>query len=281
MERMKWLFIMVFAFLIFYGVAFGDASLEYKSFPSGKVLIYLTTKYMRMDAEEYGIFPVTLIYDKNLRKISILNHDEKSYVEIDKKLLKDLRTMREEMEAQLLLLPPFMKEMAKQMMIMPGCREIEEIPDEVCGNSKIIGTEKFKDLTAKVVDGCKIFDVEKNSFVICRYWFVDGEKLNLDLEDFKTLISFLEFEWEFVKAMDSFCGTEAISIFLARPEKTLKLGYDLPIPVKALSVSDGKEETKMILDKVSTNKLTEDLFRLPKNYKKIEIEVPKFRRGGY
>uniref|UniRef100_A0A7C2P7Q2 DUF4412 domain-containing protein n=1 Tax=candidate division WOR-3 bacterium TaxID=2052148 RepID=A0A7C2P7Q2_UNCW3 len=280
MERMKWLFIMVFAFLIFYGVAFGDASLEYKSFPSGKVLIYLTTKYMRMDAEEYGIFPVTLIYDKNLRKISILNHDEKSYVEIDEKLLKDLRTMREEMEAQLLLLPPFMKEMAKQMM-MPGCRKIEKIPDELCGDSKIIGTEKFKDLTAKVVNGCKIFDVEKNSFVICRYWFVDGEKLNLDLEDFKTLISFLEFEWEFVKAMDSFCGTEAISIFLARPEKTLKLGYDLPIPVKALSVSDGKEETKMILDKVSTNKLTEDLFRLPKNYKKIEIEVPKFRRGGY
>jgi len=281
MARLKDLFMMVFAFLIFYGVAFGDTTLEYRSFPKGKVSLYLTTKYVRMDAEEYGIFPVTLIYDKNLRKISILNHEEKSYVEVDERLLKDLRRMREEMEAQLSDLPPFMREMAKQMMIMPGCREIEEIPDEVCGNSKIIGTEKFKDLTAKVVDGCKIFDVEKNSFVICRYWFVDGEKLNLDLEDFKTLTSFLEFEWEFVKAMGSFCGTEAISIFLARPEKTLRLGYDLPIPVKALSVSDGKEKTKMILDKISTNKLTEDLFRLPQNYRKMEIKVPKFRGGGY
>jgi len=59
------------------------------------------------------------------------------------------------------------------------------------------------------------------------------------------------------------------------------LGYDLPIPVKVLSVSVGNEETKMILDKISTDKLTEELFRLPKNYKKMEIEVPKIRRGGY
>ena len=48
-----------------------------------------------------------------------------------------------------------------------------------------------------------------------------------------------------------------------------------------LSVSVGNEETKMILDKISTDKLTEELFRLPKNYKKMEIEVPKIRRGGY
>jgi len=37
MERVKYLCMMVFAFLIFYGVAFGDAYLEYKSFPKGKV----------------------------------------------------------------------------------------------------------------------------------------------------------------------------------------------------------------------------------------------------
>uniref|UniRef100_A0A7C2P2G6 DUF4412 domain-containing protein n=1 Tax=candidate division WOR-3 bacterium TaxID=2052148 RepID=A0A7C2P2G6_UNCW3 len=280
MERVKYLCMILFASLIFYGVSFSDVYLEYKSFPSGKVLIYLTKKYMRMDAEEYGIFPVTLIYDKNLRKIFILNRDKKSYVEVNEKLLKDLRKLREEMEAQLSNLPPSMREMAKHMM-MPGCVQIKEIPDDLCESPKIIGTENFRGLSAKVVDGCKNFDVEKNSFVICRYWFVDGEKLNLELEDFKTLISFLEFEWEFVKAMGSFCGTEAMSMFLTIPQKTLTLGYDLPIPVKVLSVSDEEEETMMILDNVSTNELTEELFRLPKNYKKIDIEVPKFRGRGY
>jgi len=133
-------------------------------------------------------------------------------VEIDERLLKELRRMREEMEAQLSKLPPFMIRMAKQMMMI-GCRKIEDIPEEICEGSRVIGTESFNSLKAKVVDGCKYLDDEKNSFVICRYWFVDGEKLYLDLEDFKTLFSCLEFEWEFVKAMGSFCGVEAISIF--------------------------------------------------------------------
>ena len=279
MNRVRYLCIRVFVFLNFYGVIFGDLHLEYKSFPSGKVSIYLTSRYMRMDTKEYDSFPVTLIYDKDVRKIAILNHREKSYMEIDEKLLKDLHRMREEMESQLLNLPPFMREMARKMM-MPGCRRIKEIPDEICEDPKIIGTEKFRDLQAKVVDGCRNFDVEKGSFVVCRYWFADGEKLNLNLEDFKTLVSFLEFEWEFVKAMDSFCGTEAVSMFLARPQKTLNLGYELPIPVKALSVLDDKEETKMILEKVSIDKLGKDLFRLPKNYKKVKIERPKFKKGG-
>jgi len=275
MVRAKCLCMMVFS-LLTNDVAFGDAYLEYKSFPSGRISFYLTSRYVRMDTEEHGVSPFTVIYDKNERTIFILYHEKKSYAEVNEKLLKDLRRMREKMEAQLSNLPPPMREIGKQMM-MPGCRKIEKIPSELCEGPNIIGTEMFQGFTAKVVDGCKNFDVEKNSFVACRYWFVDGEKLNLNSEDFKTLSAFLEFEWEVVKAMGSFCGMEPISMLLATSEKTLVLGYDLPIPVKALSVSDGKEETKMILDKVVTKGLSQEAFRLPKDYKKMEIGVSGLR----
>jgi len=279
MERIKYVWIFLILFLI-NGFAFADTYLEYKSFPKGKVLVYLTPKYMRMDVEEYGgieVPPVTLIYNKFPRKIFILNHKEKSYVEINEELLKKIEEAKKEMEEQLSNLPPVAREMAKQMF-MPGCEKLKEIPDEPCEEPKIIGEEIFKNLPAKIVDGCKHFDVEKNSFVICRFWFVDGKKLNIDPKDFETLSSFLDFEWEFVKVMGSFCGTEASSIFLARPQRILKLDYELPIPVKASAVSEGIEETQIILENVSTNALKEDLFTLPKNYKKIDIKVPEFKK---
>jgi|GEM_PF-1128598 len=260
-------------------VALGDALLEYRWSPGSGVSrasFSFAPGRMRVDIEASG-GSATILYDEGARKMWIVDHTRRSYLEIGEDLLRQIRQIREQMEAQLSQLPPPVREQMERAMTPPGFTRLGELPRDLCEGPRVVGTETVRKVPAKVVDGCK--SLQGARWVTCRFWFGDGRALGLNPEDFRVLSSFTEFSLEILKTVGLPAALGGGDLLIQpRAERYIDLGFAFPIVVKAAAIEEDRESGTMILEKVSTQPLPGTAFALPQGYTRVEISVPRLRQ---
>ncbi|MDR5703345.1 MAG: hypothetical protein QN198_07050 [Armatimonadota bacterium] len=254
-------------------VAFADATLEYRGPQNARLSFLFAPGRMRVDVTIEHLSG-SILYDEAARKMWIVDHARRSYVEVGEDLLRQIREVRRQMESRLSQLPPAVREQMERMLTPPGFVRIS-VPQDLCESPKVIGTETIRGLVAKVVDGCR--SLVGGEWVTCRGWFVDGSALGLDLKDLRVLESFLAFYLEFLRTvgLPEFLGDSHLLLTQPRPPKTLDLGLTFPVPVKGAAVKDGREFHTVFLEKVSTGPLPGAVFTAPKGYTEIKIRLPQ------
>lgn len=252
---------------------FADATIEYKG-PENSQLIFLFTSSRMLIDMKIKHSPASILYDNAVRKMWLVDHSKRIYMEINEDLLGQFKEFRRKLEIRLSQLPPVFRQQMEEMMNLQGFVKIG-VPQELCEGPKVIGTEMVQGLRAKVVDGCKSY--VQGKWEICRGWFVEGSELGLRPEDFRVFESFNAFYLEFLGTigLPEFLGENQLLLTQLKPDKGIDLKFYFPFPIKGAQIKDGKEIHTVILEKVSKTPIPETMFTIPKGYKEISIRLPK------
>lgn len=200
----------------------------------------------------------TIIFRADKDLFWVINHDEKTIMEITK---EDLERMQQQMNAameQMENLPANQREMMEGMM------------DDRMGNRKEIVYEK-------VDSGVNVGDWETDKYegttdgtLKQEVWTTAWDALDLEAEDFQVMKEMTLFFKDFSMNFDS-------SFFKVGSEDWEK-GY-AGVPVKTVSYSNGEKLIETLLKEIEESTFEASLFEKPENYE--EKEMPQMGGGQY
>ncbi|MDD5529106.1 MAG: DUF4412 domain-containing protein [bacterium] len=216
------------------------------------VKMYLDKDCMRVDTKAGGE-EQSFIFRKDKETFWVINYKEKSFREITKKDLQEIKAKIEEAVKMMENLPPEQKEMIEKMM-----------KGQMSGNTpkivykKISSGEKVNQWVCNKYEG--YLDNKKEEEI----WTTDWEKLGLSINDFKVMQSIGEFMGEFSKGLGS-------SFYKVGTEEN-KQNY-IGIPIKTINYSDNEITYTTELKEIQRQNLTSSLFDVPSGFKKTEMST--------
>ncbi|MDR7510214.1 MAG: hypothetical protein QN210_03120 [Armatimonadota bacterium] len=256
--------------------AFADVALEYRWSPGGGVSrasVSLTPGRLRVDIQA-GARSISLLFDGAARRLWVVDHARRSYVEVGDDDLRQIRQVRERMEVQLSQLPPGAREQMERMMTPPGFSRVETAPRDLCEAPRVVGTETVQGVPARIVEGCR--SLAGARWVSCRFWVAEGRAVGLGPEEFRVMAGFADFFLDLVRTVGLPAALEGGDLLVhPRPERFGELGVDFPVVVKAARIEDGRQTATMILDRFSRDPLPDAVFTVPQGYERITLSLPR------
>lgn len=276
-RRLRYVWVLAVALIAVAGdSAFADVALEYRWSPGGGVSrasLSLKPGRFRMDIQG-GARSVSILFDAAARRLWLVDHARRSYVEIGDDEVRQIRQVRQRLEAQLSQLPPGAREQMERMMTPPGFSRVEAVPPDLCEAPKVVGTETVLGVPARIVEGCR--SLAGARWVTCRFWVAEGRAVGLGPEEVRVLAGFADFFLDLVGTVGLPAALEGVDLLVhPRPERFAELGVDFPVVVKAARIENGRETATMVLDRISRDPLPDAAFTVPQGYERITILPPR------
>lgn len=245
----------------------GD-SLTYKEIDGGKGLLRLQLEpgRMKVDVLEDGKQSrTTLMFNRAKEETTILDHDKKEFLTIDKERMKKLAgtvgSAVTQMKAAMEHLPPAMQKMMKEKMGAMGEKQKKIEPVKV---TKAKSGEKVGKWSADR------YDVSQGKKVVSQVWTANFKEVGVEKENFEIVRSMSDTFAEVSKDIGHVFGT-AVGAQAAQIDAVKKIeGF----PVKTIARNpQGKNERAYQLDSAEKKELTDADFHVPEGYKKKSLGV--------
>lgn len=243
--------------------AFADASIyiaKDPNDPSSKTPLYISDgKITVKDPQQPN---AQVMFDSKKQVMTVLNHANKTYTELNPKTMEGLanqmNAMQQQMMAQMQSLPPEHREKMKQMM--------GDNYDKLMGQAasapkpRLVSTDKTRKIQGYQ---CKVAEFHMHGEKTSEVCLASADELGISKEDYQTMESFLGFVAEMSKKLPN--GDDIMGEFAAwRAEGSV-------IPIQETRYENGKATTSRELVSVSKDKVDSEQFNIPKNYSKQDL----------
>jgi hypothetical protein len=223
---------------------------------SGTSTAYLGSNGMRVETQTEGE-SMTMIFRSDKEVFWVINTEEKSYTEMTRKDIKQIKSQMDEatrmMQEQMKNMPPEQRAMIEEMMkgqAMPAPPEKKVFKKVASG----VTVRKWK---------CDKYESYSGKQLTEEVWTTSSKNLGIGQKDFRIMQSMAEFMSEL--------SPEAASLFTVGSEQWEKeQGYP-GIPVRIISYSNGKKVFQMEIQDVKNRRINPSRFNLPKGLTKQSL----------
>ena len=238
------------AALLFLSPAGADTILELVTQSEGKTdpqTIYLAGDRLRMDVSE-GLEKNSMLFDAKTNTLTMLDHQEKAYVEITEedalKLHKGMQDMQQQMKARM---QEQMKDMSaeerkamEQMMSQLGEGMLSEKPQR-----RIEATEQRQSVSGF---DCDIVNLYKDGQKEQQWCITSPEALGMTTSEYQTFAALMAM-------LDKLAGDEAGTL--------TQIGG---LPVRTVNYEEGEQQEVTALNNVRQEGVAAELFKVPAGY---------------
>ncbi len=254
--------------------SYGDVmfEMEHSNNGSGEVnrsTVVVKGNKMKMDHyEDSGTPENTMIYRGDRELMIIVDHDDDSYIIMDKKTMKQLsdklNSAMAQMEQAMKNVPPEHREMMKKMMKdkMPGA-----------GNSDYIDPV-LKKTGAGNVNGysCTKYDVYKGDEKVRQHCITDWGNITGGSEISSVMLEMSEFMDDMTKTFSQNSGPLGSTVQFERNVFN-QLKEMNGFPVSTVEFDNGKIEAESVFKSSKITKVDPSVFEAPTGYKRQNIEL--------
>lgn len=242
-----------------------DNGLEEKS----ETKVYIKDKMLRMDfMEDEGTPESTMLYNSSKREMVIIDHEDRSYVVMDresiKKMSEQINQAMAQFEQALKDVPPEQREMMKRMMKdqMPGMGD------------PAVARPELKRSGSTTVNGykCDLYDVYANNKKIMQHCITQWSNIEGGEEISAIMLEMASFTDEILKSLTSEAGPLGSAIQF---EHNLfkQLEEMNGFPVRTIEYENGSVESESHFKSSKRTAVDSSVFNIPANYRKQTMEM--------